>query len=109
MFSACCLSREGHESLYMGDYEGALTILDPRESKTQPPVELHDKKINSLQFHPTRPHLLVSSSTDASVRLWDTRKLSGKGGSKPSSELQHGKAVHGAYFSRGGDLLACTR
>ena len=109
MFSTCCLSREGHEELYLGDYEGGLTVLDPRETKTRPSVELHEKKINSLQFNPTRPHLLISSSTDASARLWDIRKLSAKGACKPLSELQHSKAVHGAYFSRGGDQLACTR
>ena len=60
----------------------------------------HTNSVNSVRFHPTE-RLLVSASTDSTIRYWDTGS-----GFAPQRVIQTALAqVHGIAFSPNGDHL----
>lgn len=42
-------------------------------------LQLSEKKIGGFSLHPAHPHLLATASLDRMLKLWDLRKISGKG------------------------------
>jgi len=61
-------------------------------------VELHSRKVNSLHCRQAPGATeMASSSTDASVCIWDLRKLG-----EPLATCMHDKSAHGAYFAPDG-------
>jgi WD40 repeat protein len=77
-YSCMDISPNGHIA-YLGDKNGDLDIIDLR-TKVQLAhnVELHGKKINTLQISPgggEEDKVLLSASTDTTVAIWDMRKL----------------------------------
>ncbi|KAI9751104.1 MAG: hypothetical protein M4579_006195 [Chaenotheca gracillima] len=40
---------------------------------------LSDKKIGGFTLHPLQPHLVATASLDRTLKIWDLRKISGKG------------------------------
>ena len=90
------------------DSDGYVALLDIRGTSSAR-FNLHDKKIYSVDFSPTRPWLLATSSIDRTVKLWDCRKLSAsKSKSKPVVALEHTLAVTAARFSPSGARLLTT-
>lgn len=83
-WSAFCLGAPGQPTsrlFFLGSNGGAIAAVDPRAPGTTGAAaraillpEAHNKKINTLSAH-AGGHLLASASTDASVRIWDVRKL----------------------------------
>jgi len=101
-----CASQAAHspDNLYLAGHEGSTGLLDIR-SRTLAWVhgEAHGKKVNSIEAHPTREHLFVSSSTDRAVTLWDDRK--------PKKEvwtIAHTNSINNATFNPTGDHLLIT-
>lgn len=87
-------------------------------------LELHDRKINTLALLGSScggggeggagggpGHLLASSCSDGSVKVWDARRLAG-GGKRPAplSALRHAKSSQGAAWAPdgGGRLLSVS-
>ena len=72
---------------------------------------MHDKKITSIDVNRASPHLLVTGGNDATVVVWDVRKLSASG--TPAARhkaaalrtITHGLAVTSASFSPDGHRL----
>lgn len=59
-----------------------------------------------MQVEPTEERLLVTSSADNSLAIWDVRQM-GKGG-KPVSSASHSLTCQSAYFAPDGGDLAET-
>ena len=95
-------------SLYIGEGAGMLKVWDEREGKDSSFWNLHEARINSINFNPDKPHLMATSSTDRLACIWDLRRMKKD---KPESikSVKHGRAVHSAYFSPSGKFLATTR
>ncbi|XP_020891055.1 WD repeat-containing protein 76 [Arabidopsis lyrata subsp. lyrata] len=95
------------QSLYFGEDYGMFNIWDLRAGKSVFHWELHEQRINSIDFNPQNPHVMATSSTDGTACLWDLRSMGAK---KPKilTTLNHSRAVHSAYFSPSGLLLATT-
>jgi WD repeat-containing protein 76 len=84
------------------------SLYHPPHSAAGTPLELHDRKVNSLSLEPLHGRLLASSATDYNVCIWDVRKL-GKG-CKPLETLEHNKSCQSAYFAPDGSqrlLVTC--
>ncbi|KAF5025146.1 hypothetical protein F66182_2786 [Fusarium sp. NRRL 66182] len=54
---------------------------------------LSEQKIGGFSLHPLQPHLLATASLDRTLKVWDLRKISGKG------DLRH-PALLGEHESR---------
>ena len=66
-----CAHLAGHSphNLYLAGHESSTGMLDLRTRKLAwLNGDAHNKKVNSIEAHPTAPHLFVSSSTDRAVR-----------------------------------------
>ncbi|XP_024012785.1 DNA damage-binding protein CMR1 isoform X2 [Eutrema salsugineum] len=95
------------QSLYFCEGYGMLNIWDLRAGKSLFQWDLHDHRINSIDFNPQNPHVMATSSTDGTACLWDLRSMGAK---KPKTltTVNHARAVHSAYFSPSGLSLATT-
>jgi WD40 repeat protein len=102
-FSAICST--GVNSLYVGTSQGFLAVLDVRQKKFTDHISIHDKKINTIDFN-QNSSLIVTSSTDATAKVWDVRKLDE---GLNISTIKHRKAVHSAQFSPSGSTIATCR
>uniref|UniRef100_A0ACD5YUG2 Uncharacterized protein n=1 Tax=Avena sativa TaxID=4498 RepID=A0ACD5YUG2_AVESA len=102
-----CQAQNCVRCLYFGDENGGLTLFDERVGKVSTTWDVHDERINSIEFHPENTHMLATSSTDQTACIWDVRSMKTK---EPDSlkvfEL-HGHA-QSAYFSPSGRMLAIT-
>ena len=103
---------------YLADDEGDVHQLDLRENARNRIINqwsAHDKKINTLRIHPTRPWLLATASLDRTVAIWDVRRMKESAGSAsslsssssctPIYHLNHELAVSCAVFSPDGTQM----
>ena len=79
--------------LYFSTLEGAFGRHDMRTPADTEIWQLSDKKIGGFDIHPLQPHLLATASLDRYLKIWDLRKISGKG------DLR-GPALMGEHESR---------
>uniref|UniRef100_A0A1J3JJI4 WD repeat-containing protein 76 n=2 Tax=Noccaea caerulescens TaxID=107243 RepID=A0A1J3JJI4_NOCCA len=95
------------QGLYFCEGYGMLKVWDLRAGKSMFHWDLHEHRINSIDFNPRNPHVMATSSTDGTACLWDLRSM---GATKPKTlrTVIHGRAVHSAYFSPSGLSLATT-
>ncbi len=56
--------------------------------------------VTSLLVHPTKPHLVISSSADYTLRTWDVRA-----GSLVREHKGHQEPINGAALGKGGDIV----
>lgn len=94
--------------LYFGEGPGGLNIWDERTGNCSTQWSLHDSRINSIDFNPNNPNIMATSSTDGTACIWDLRTID-KDKPKTLKTVSHKQAVHSAYFSPYGRLLATTR
>jgi WD40 repeat protein len=92
--------------------QGNVTVLDIRvdakgaTQQTRSSLNVHDRKINSIDFHKQDDNTFATSCTDGTVCLWDLRYMGAASGAKTSKQckalatLQLSKACHGASFVR---------
>lgn len=96
------------KSLYFGEGRGGLSVWDDRTGRVSSQWTLHEDRINTIDFNPQNPNIMATSSSDATVCLWDLRKVDA-GKPKSLKIVNHERAVHSAYFSPSGSSLASTR
>jgi WD repeat-containing protein 76 len=69
--------------LHFATLEGMFGIHDMRISSRRNGLtkffQLSEKKIGGFGLHPTQPHILATTSLDRTLKLWDLRKITGKG------------------------------
>lgn len=72
--------------VYFTTLDGRFGVQDIRiDSKSKNDTELYtlsEKKIGGFSIHPSYPHLLATASLDRTLKLWDLRKITGKGYSR---------------------------
>ncbi|GLJ43008.1 hypothetical protein SUGI_0892570 [Cryptomeria japonica] len=100
-------SSSSYQSIYFSEGYGTMKVLDKRVGGVSNSYSLHEKRINSIDFHPQKSHVVSTSSTDGRACIWDLRKMK-KINTESLATVQHMRAVHSAYFSPGGDMLATT-
>ena len=69
--------------LYFASLNGSFGMHDTRTSAksggSTTLLQLSEKKIGGFSVHPTAPHLLTTASLDRTCKLWDLRKITGRG------------------------------
>lgn len=94
--------------LYFGEGRGGFTVWDNRIGKCSSRLDLHESRINTIDFNPENPHIVATSSSDGTACTWDLRYTGGDK-LKALRTFTHKKAVQSAYFSPSGSSLATTR
>lgn len=79
-----------------GDNKGFVTLMT-KDGEVVWRSRLHPKKVTNLQFSPREPYLLISTSVDNSVKVWDIRNI--KDRKSALASLEHDKPVNSAYFN----------
>ena len=104
--SAFALAPSG-DTVWLGTNQGHLGAIDARSHAVAVPFAVrHARKANTLSLDAAgRDWLLASASTDASVRVWDVRRM----GSKPLVQIDLPKASQAAEWAPDGSCrLAVT-
>eukprot|EP00897_Mesotaenium_endlicherianum_P009721 jgi/Mesen1/8778/ME000524S08064 len=118
-FSALCVHPGSPWTLHLADDDGSMSTLDARAAppssssplrQQQQLHQLHARKVSTVQCHPQREWLVLTSSTDTAVSLWDVRRMTaGRDGmAVPYATRPGSRGVNSAYFSPGGDRIAST-
>ncbi|XP_052064961.1 WD repeat-containing protein 76-like [Mytilus californianus] len=89
------------DTLLVAQQDGCIAMVDTRTSRSTAEnlYQLHQKSLRSVSVHPLQDNIFCTSSTDATVCIWDIRKLKEKGKSQSLDELSHDKTINSAYFS----------
>jgi len=101
------VSRLDPNMLHFATLNGQFGIKDMRTPAHQcvELFQLSEKKIGGFSLHPAQPHLVATASLDRTMKLFDLRKLSGKGASRmPSLIGEHGSSLsvsHAAFNAAG--------
>ncbi|WVZ85237.1 hypothetical protein U9M48_032184 [Paspalum notatum var. saurae] len=101
-----CQAPNSPGSLYFAEGND-LKLFDERMGRVPTTWNLHDNRINSIDFRPENPHIFATSSTDRTVRIWDVRSMKKKG-QESLNVLEFNRAIQSAYFSPSGNMLATT-
>ncbi|KAH9615274.1 hypothetical protein KSS87_011959 [Heliosperma pusillum] len=96
-------------SVYVGEGDGDLNVVDGRVRESTNSWSLHEKRINTIDFNPSNPNIMTTSSSDALACLWDLRKMDVKHPERTALQsIIHKRAVHSSYFSPSGGSVATT-
>ena len=102
-----CQAPNSPSSLYFAEGND-LKLYDERTGKVSATWNLHDHRINSIDFRSENPYVFATSSTDRTVCIWDMRSMK-KEGPEKLKVLEYNRAIQSAYFSPSGNMLATTR
>ncbi|KAK1395906.1 WD repeat-containing protein 76 [Heracleum sosnowskyi] len=94
-------------SLYFSEGRGELNMWDGRTGKSSSSWGLHETKINSIHFNACNTNMMATSSSDGTACIWDLRKVVADK-AEALNTVNHEGAVHSAYFSPSGSILATT-
>lgn len=97
--------------LYFSTLDGAVGRYDIRDPNSEELWRLSDHKIGGFSLHPLQPHLLATASLDRTMKIWDTRKITGKGDARyPALLGEHESrlSVSHASFSAGGHVATSS-
>ena len=101
------ISRSDPNMLFFTSLGGRFGMHDLRTKATdsQALMQLSEKKIGGFSLHPIHPHFVATASLDRCLKLWDLRKISGRGDSRmPILVGQHESKLsvsHAAFNSAG--------
>jgi WD40 repeat protein len=80
-------------TLYFSTLNGRFGRYDMRDPKSLDIYQLSEKKIGGFSLHPRFPHLVATASLDRTLKIWDLRKVTGKGDERAPAML-------GEHYSR---------
>ncbi|KAL1306625.1 hypothetical protein AAFC00_005304 [Neodothiora populina] len=103
------MSRENPNMLYFTTLSGQFGYHDirapPNNTGGTALLQLSEKKIGGFSLHPAHPHFVATASLDRTLKLWDLRKISGKGENRlPALVGEHESRLsvsHAAFNSAG--------
>jgi WD40 repeat protein len=88
------ISKDDAHTLYFSTLNGQFGIHDMRTPTSQAQIfQLSEKKIGGFTLHPLHPHLVATASLDRTMKVWDLRKITGKG-------EERGPALVGEHTSK---------
>jgi len=76
------ISRQDPNTLHFTTLDGRFGTHDlrtPAHEKAGEMFQLSEKKIGGFSLHPLNPHIVVTASLDRTIKLWDLRKIAGRG------------------------------
>ncbi|XP_066296910.1 DNA damage-binding protein 2-like [Branchiostoma lanceolatum] len=85
-----------HKMLVAGESMGHVVMMDTEGEKLWQ-HRLHKSKVTHVEFNTGCDWLMVTASTDRTVKLWDIRMVEGRGSELYT--LQHDHPINSAYFS----------
>ena len=103
------MSRQNPHTLYFTTLGGQFGYHDirapPDNTGGSGLMQLSDKKIGGFSLHPAHPHFVATASLDRTLKLWDLRKMTGKGEARsPALVGEHESRLsvsHAAFNSAG--------
>ncbi|KAF2711530.1 WD repeat-containing protein [Pleomassaria siparia CBS 279.74] len=103
------ISKDDANMLYFSTLDGKFGMYDMRTPSEKAAgleiFQLSDKKIGGFTLHPELPHLVATASLDRTLKIWDLRKIGGKGDSRlPALVGEHESRLsvsHAAWSSAG--------
>ncbi|KAH7081833.1 WD repeat-containing protein [Paraphoma chrysanthemicola] len=103
------ISKDSPNMLYFSTLDGRFGIYDMRTPSEKAAgldiFQLSEKKIGGFSLHPQQPHLVATASLDRTLKIWDLRKISGKGDNRlPALVGEHQSRLsvsHAAWNSAG--------
>ena len=100
------VSRTDANALHFTTLAGEFGIHDLRTPSHEAEIyQLSDKKIGGFSLHPAQPWLMATAGLDRMLRLWDLRKITGKGEARtPHCVGEHLSSLsvsHAAFNSAG--------
>ncbi|GFP59844.1 DNA damage-binding protein cmr1 [Trichoderma asperellum] len=97
--------------LYFSTLDGSVGRHDTRVPGSLELWTLSDQKIGGFSMHPLHSYLLVTASLDRTMKVWDLRKMDGKGDLKHPSllgEHESRLSVSHASWSAGGHIATSS-
>ncbi|ORX92627.1 WD repeat-containing protein [Clohesyomyces aquaticus] len=77
------ISQNDPNMLYFSTLDGQFGMYDMRTPSEKAAgleiFQLSEKKIGGFTLHPLHPHLVATASLDRTLKIWDLRKINGKG------------------------------
>lgn len=103
------MSRQNSNMLYFTTLNGQFGYHDirapPNNTGGTELMQLSEKKIGGFSLHPAQPHFVATASLDRTLKLWDLRKITGKGEDRlPTLVGEHESRLsvsHAAFNSAG--------
>ncbi|KAF4981979.1 hypothetical protein FZEAL_2325 [Fusarium zealandicum] len=97
--------------LFFSTLDGGVGRYDMRTSDDAEIWTLSAQKIGGFSLHPLQPHLLATASLDRTLKIWDLRKISGKGDLRHPTllgEHESRLSVSHASWSAGGQIATSS-
>lgn len=97
--------------LYFSTLEGGVGRYDIRAPDSHEIWQLSEQKIGGFSLHPLQPHLLATASLDRTMKVWDLRKIQGKGDMRHPAllgEHESRLSVSHASWSAGGHVATSS-
>lgn len=106
------IAQSDPHTVYFSTLEGRFGIHDTRTSANDTHLmQLSEKKIGGFSLHPTQSHIVATASLDRSLKIWDLRKMSGKGDMRVPSLLgEHVSklSISHAAFNTAGEVATSS-
>ncbi|KAL7945033.1 WD40-repeat-containing domain protein [Trichoderma barbatum] len=97
--------------LYFSTLDGSVGRYDARTPGSLELWTLSEQKIGGFSMHPLHPYLLATASLDRTMKVWDLRKMSGKGDLKHPTllgEHESRLSVSHTSWSAGGHVATSS-
>ncbi|KAF3939289.1 hypothetical protein ABW19_dt0209951 [Dactylella cylindrospora] len=94
--------------IYFSTLTGYIGRKDLREKAPAKVWECHEKKIGGFTLNPRNPYLAATASLDRTMKIWDLRRIVGKGdAAKPHLVAEHESrlSVSSAVWSSNGKVV----
>lgn len=109
--SAIDMAQNDASTIVFSTLSGSVGRYDVRTRDDAEIWELSDSKIGGFSLHPHAPHLFATASLDRTMKIWDMRKISGKGESRHPALIEEHLSrlsVSHASWSPGGHIATSS-